>query len=641
MELDLDLPLALRKITEDVDVADALAGNRLLCFMFPRRAIRNVVGVASRFYDLAMSSDAPRTHDIMFTAHVMRVLATPGLVTRTVERAFVDDGDAHVIAFYILLCSGEVAGQPAYNSANFALDSAAVLSANSVALGRAQAPQPAAAGGEQHQRPVKKMRGPKPANNDGLVKAYELVHRPTIPVDHIRLWEPFNTRVTAWGELLVDEDDLRRAMKHSFACRLAELGRPVVGDGALGRAAGDVVHQGAAAAAEADSSTDEADSPPVPPAANADTNYTVTFTLETGAPISMSVVLSEYLQVTHPLTECFVRPSLRTDQKLFANEPNLWELASPRVDLPCLSSRYLAHTIMYDSFALYAASVRARRDFLEANSKGDLSMLSSFFADRAAERDADPAAAARLTFDILTRPDGRLPKATAETMAQFVDMLNRNDRRLPPGSDVPVVKYKNLSYSGNYAVHLLEQFELSGTFHFHVEQFITMLVLDGVLYRPAHEDDEDDQSNVGMCANLLNYGPPGVGKSNASLFFLNVYKFSYVTNTYSSLRSIYSNLPCSDFLNCKASYNDEAPAWIPESGGKRAPQVREGVTQPALPDARVRAGAGHDCTFKGAPVQRQNGGRAPGARRLQGRPPHCHVQRRRAARPHGTSAAFL
>lgn len=66
-----------------------------------------------------------------------------------------------------------------------------------------------------------------------------------------------------------------------------------------------------------------------------------------------------------------------------------------------------------------------------------------------------------------------------------------------------------------------------------------------------------------------------MGKSNASLFFLHVYKFSYVTNTYSSLRSIYSNLPCSDFLNFKASYNDEAPAWIPESGGKRAPQERD------------------------------------------------------------------
>jgi len=99
--------------------------------------------------------------------------------------------------------------------------------------------------------------------------------------------------------------------------------------------------------------------------------------------------------------------------------------------------------------------------------------------------------------------------------------------------------------------------------------------LDGVLQRPRHEDDDEDQSNVGMCANLLNYGPPGVGKSNASLFFLSAHTSTYVPNTYSSLRSIYSNLLCADFLNCKASYNDEAPAWIPESSGKRAPQERD------------------------------------------------------------------
>jgi len=69
-----------------------------------------------------------------------------------------------------------------------------------------------------------------------------------------------------------------------------------------------------------------------------------------------------------------------------------------------------------------------------------------------------------------------------------------------------------------------------------------------------------------------------VGKSNASQFFLAAYKFSYITNTYSSMRSIYSNLPCDDFLNKKASYNDEAPAWIPEAGCKRgAPQEKEQI----------------------------------------------------------------
>jgi len=111
-------------------------------------------------------------------------------------------------------------------------------------------------------------------------------------------------------------------------------------------------------------------------------------------------------------------------------------------------------------------------------------------------------------FDVLTRPDGRLPKATGETMSQLVDILNKDEMlALPRGTGKSVIQYKNLTYSGNYALYLLDQFEQCGTYHFHVEQFITMLVLDGVLYRPRHEDDDDDDhSNVGMCANLLNYG---------------------------------------------------------------------------------------------------------------------------------------
>jgi hypothetical protein len=226
---------------------------------------------------------------------------------------------------------------------------------------------------------------------------------------------------------------------------------------------------------------------------------THTFVFDDGTTATVPGSLDESLQVTHPVTAEFARPSVCTDRVLRVADTGLpaavrrdvWELTAPAVDLPNLSQRYLAHTALYDTYALYSQSVRATRDALEANPKGDLATLSSFFAERPELRDADKVAAARLTFDVLTRPDGRLPKATSETMAVFVDALAKSDQHLPLGSGTAVRVYNNLTYSGNYAMHVLEQFETIGTFNFHVEQFVTMLVLDGVLQRPRHEDDDE------------------------------------------------------------------------------------------------------------------------------------------------------
>ena len=286
--------------------------------------------------------------------------------------------------------------------------------------------------------------------------------------------------------------------------------------------------------------------------------------------------LSALLSLTHAVTSNFLPSSARGEGRLLAaGAPGVYELLRPLVDLPHLDERFLASSAVYDHFRAFADRQRSQRDALEANPKGDLPMLSAFFALNPALRDEDRAASARLSFDIMTRKDGKLPKSWLETMRFFVDLLDKNGGKLPRGSMAPVVRYRNLSYAGNYTAFLLKQFEQMGTFHFHVEQFVTMLVLDGVAHRPRSDDDDDDQTNVGMCANLLNYGPPGVGKSNASLFFLAAYAFTYVSNTYSSQRSIYSNLLCSDFLNFKASYNDEAPAWIPEQSAKSAPQERD------------------------------------------------------------------
>jgi hypothetical protein len=582
------LPLAIRPLAADVDLAAAVRDMRLLCFAFPRRALRRVVGAATRFFDFSLTSDTRHTYDIMFTALMMKAFKTRDLARHNVERAFVDDSDVNAVCFYLLL--KPKADQVDYNVSVFVEDVDQVLKANAEALSPGRAPAHeegfgaqgggGAHGGGRSFKKAKLSKGTPP----GLLQAYVLINRPTIPVDHIRAQAPFDARVTAWGELVATRDDLRRALTHVASARLGELGLKVravsrTDPGGAQEDDGDNVPAGraAGAAATGDSDTDDQTDPNQGAAANDEDS--LTFHFEGGAPSQrLSLSLLEMLQVTHPLTERFVRESVREDRVLRAGEPDLWELEEPSVDLPYLDERYLASSRLYDDFTLYAAGVRGQADALEANPRGDLATLSSFFAERAAQRDADPRSAARLVYDVLTRPEGRLPKSISEMMRGFIFMLDKNSQQLPAGSGVNVVTYKNLSYSGNYAIYTLEQMEKIGTFHFHVEQFIAMLTLDGVNFRPRQEEGDEDASNMGMCANVINYGPPGVGKSNAYLFYLYALASAFVTNTYSSLRAMYSNLLCDDFLDCRASYNDEAPAWIPESSASKAtPQEREQI----------------------------------------------------------------
>lgn len=595
MNPEVVLPITLKPITQDVDLTAHIDNQRVLTFLFPRRVLRNIVGAATRFYDFSHNPSPQHTHDVMFTAFFMKLLQVPSLLERFVQSAYIDDGNPHVVSFiFVLKERRRGSPEPALSAALFVKEVESLLREHGLALGKKsgageEADDEGGGGGGRGRGGRGGGRGGRGGgkrkrtdSTPGLCSAYLLIRRPTIPVDHIKQTHPFAENVLAWGELLANTDDLDAALIHVFCSRLAELGHVMAGPPDFDARAAPAAFAGGPSAA--------ASSPPLDGAEGSDTSEGeeedggATFRTRTREPLfryqdgsseRLNITLESFVQPTHPLVARFMRDEVRLHKYLPAGAQDLWEVAVPQVDLVQLHVRYLAHTQLYDTFTLYAQRLRGRRDELEANPKGDLCTLSSFFSENPAARLSDPVAAARLSFDVLTRPDGRLPKATAETMAMFVDMLQKNHQKLPPGSGQPVVLYNNLTYSGNYALHVLEQFEQCGTFYFHVEQFITMMVLDGVLYRPAHEDDDDDQSNVGMCANLLNYGPPGVGKSNASLFFLSAYRYSYLTNTYSSLRSIYSNLPCSDFLNAKASYNDEAPAWIPESGGKRAPQERD------------------------------------------------------------------
>jgi len=494
-----NLPLSLKPVTSSVDVAAHIDEGRMVTLVFPRRVLRRVVGAAARLRDFQLHQTARHTNDVMFAAFVLKAFQMPGFVERFVHRAFVDDADPHVIAFHVLIKNG---GDTPLTVLAFATEARRMLAEHALVLNR----QP----DEEEEEETPAAQGQARAKRRRVVQvappivaaAYVLVSRPIIPVHRIAMEPPFSVSPLAWATLLASEADLKRAMVHAFAARLAELGEEV---SAAGPSGGPFVRAGAASAMDtAGLESDDTDSEGGDE--NNDGNGVVRFALADGSHVLLKTELEEFLKPNHELTRRFVRPVILTDKAIPAGASLLWELAAPLVDLPHLSSRYLAHSDLYDAFSSFSDEVNQRKDALEVNPMGDMALLSAFFAEHGGARDGDRESAARLAFDTMTRTNGRLPKAVAEMMGAFVDALKKSDGYLPAGTGREVVQYRNLSYAGNYALHVLGMFEQMGTFHFHVEQFVTMLVLDGVHYRPRHEDDDDDQTNVGMCANLLNYG---------------------------------------------------------------------------------------------------------------------------------------
>jgi len=382
---NVDLPLVLARLKEDVNLSEAVEAKRVAVFLFPKSVLRRVVGAAARFYDLTFSPDASRTRDLVLAAFFMRALQLPGLVARTVERAFVDDSHDHVIRFFLLLRPKALGSDEFYNVHSFVAEvKKEMLEANKRAVEGSAPPQQTANGA----RSYKRQRTAAPA----MKSAYMLLSRPTVPVDVIRTWSPFSDRPTAWGELITCDDDLRRSVESAVLRRLVDLGHKVTN---VSRSA-DAGDPNASPSISGDE--EPAALPPADAHGGGEARWVSVFTLSGAAGgVVHDVSLEAYFCLgSHPLVERFLRPQMKAQLEalrgedddadseaaprserfpvtLEKGEDNLWELVVPEVDLPHLTERYLAHTDLYDSFALFAQRVRAKQDALMANAKVCLS----------------------------------------------------------------------------------------------------------------------------------------------------------------------------------------------------------------------------------------------------------------------------
>lgn len=197
-------------------------------------------------------------------------------------------------------------------------------------------------------------------------------------------------------------------------------------------------------------------------------------------------------------------------------------------------------------------------------------------------------------WDVTTRGE-KIPKSINNFFDFFTGLLGKNNDHLPPTTNTPdmgypVVKYNNLSYSGNFLLYRTAQFEDMGTFNFHVEQFIIFMIAEGVCFREKSNDEDDQESGQGMCANGLAYGPPGIGKSKCHELPLSVFRHTFEKNTYSSAKADFGEQECADSFNNVAKYNDEAPALIAEGDSpKMMPEQQEKISQlkEALSDGKL------------------------------------------------------
>jgi len=585
-----------------------------LHFFVPFSLLKRIQGAAVRFYSLRLDNNIHRTHDLMLYSFMLRLLKYDSRFktvagTCTIQEcayglffnlSFKENSGVNTETFFSVLAR-QLLNKNSADAGVMAVDP--VVSEEEQAAGAAG---PSATGNvTANANKRKRGGGGRPASKvdveriELLQEAHTLVHRPDVPVHRIAEHALF-PKTLGWGALIFNEEELQEIIIDSYLCRYKDFGCTIKKFKVVSLADN---NNTAASAPPPPSAPAPA---PAPAAAHGDfsdvesdeespasvSGHPVGTT--TAAPAAAGAHEQNHLRIHYEFQgETFtVHKPLQFDKFLSKDgirgvlselhidlNPTILKITKPEVDIPFLAHRYLAPSGLYNQFQMFSEDLVASKDALLANPNGELNNLSAFFSKFPDSR-KDKVSAARLIYDLATRPNGRLPKSWAENMQHFIQLLDVHGQRLPITCTEPLRKYRNISYAGNYILRTLAHFESVGTFNFHCEQLVVMMTLDGVCFRPNHDEDENGEGfGNSMCGNLLAYGPPGVGKSTASLFFLSAHKDSYITNTYSSLRSIYSNLACSDFLNCRAQYNDEAPAWIPESNPKnQAPGEREQIS---------------------------------------------------------------
>jgi hypothetical protein len=590
--------ISLLPLDSDVDLSAACETDRVFVFPFPRHVVDHLADTAFRFGQISLQPDQTHMYALVTSVFVANLFACKGFVD-ILEAAYVDVSQRSAVVFYLLLKEGkslndvEISAQHLCfgNSVALQLDEdlpqqTATASANPASKKAAKRPRATSGSTSEHAAQLRQAR-------------VELL-RSQVPAYHLALLPPF-LRISNWGRLLTDSADLEFAVVQYVLSFVAAAGHKVIGFRVVEAQAQQPQQQAVVGLAQPVDSEDgmdvslsdaeDGEDAPVQPqqqqavaqpsnvagrrvvlryVRSEDVSPHFDFDDSDVREVEFSPALSQVFSACN--TNDFIKDLLRSEHG--GPERLTWgtfsKLETPSADLPMLLHRcLLEQTDLYSEYFNFASRARyEERNSHIANRTGDFALLDGFFAQKNITTPEERQNAARLAFDMSVRRNGFVPKAWQDNIRVFLDYIKSNDGKIPSWSRDTVVQYRNLSYSGNYVVSMLDLFEQLGTYNFHVEQFMIYVQASSVMKRP--KKNVGDQQ-PGMAIHMLNFGPPGVGKSNATELFLDILNTFCKRNSYSSLRSMYTNLPSSDYANGKLVVHDEAPPWVTDLS-----QVRNG-----------------------------------------------------------------
>ena len=597
--------LDLEQLSHTLNLTTAHQNNRLISIVIPKSVFNHSTGLSTRLFNIKLQSCPIKLRDVMYYSLYVGLFSSTDIIRNQVESVYLDDSSPLSLNFILLLNSTS-------DTPRFYSEVISYCNESLKTLGyRVPDEDGAAAGPADRTDPIrppaaKRAKKGKINVSHELRRAHALINLSDVPVYTVAGSALFASDISAWGRLIGGAQELLDCTVNYVTNRLAEQGHYVEGipqasipqggnpppparEGG-GEAANGMEEDVTSEATDAGDVADTAGNLQVvrqggpvplpmpvvvrPPAAqNRTAIYGFAFgpgDTETGREVECSPLA--LLSVTHPINrECLTAISYADNEVILQPNQRVFRMKRPDADLTYLAERYISPDKIFTKFQLFSSEFRFQNEKSgQANPTGDLEIAAIFFATKPELRSPDNLrAASTLIFDIMSRSDGRLPRSIIDSFSRLHIHLGLNNSYLSVlrddgartiGTNTNVIRFKNLSYSGNYLLYLMKMFEHSGSFYFHIEQLYILLALDSVCFRKM-----EGSSVVGMANHLICYGPPGVGKSMAMTIFIDAMSKTLKANSYSSTRSIYSDLHSSDQLDNRAVIHDECPAFIVET----------------------------------------------------------------------------
>ena len=556
----------------------------------PRRVIRHAAGTAVRLFDIVLSEDPSHAKDVVYYGMLLKFLAGCAQVPNRVHAAYViNDPESPVITLLIVLkCNLEhFAAGLLREAENNCSDVPGVEPPEPVdneeggggrggggrgAGGRSGGGRGAGGRGAGAKR---KRYSPLDPDYQEWKWAHDQMGSDHVPVFEIAKSPKFKQRPLGWGSLVHGEEELS---EYGLAYTLSRLKEenPTMAKVCIMTQRPPQEPQKQAD----DDDDDEYLCPADNVAALPKCSFIWDVTLYDGTKLELKVHPDKLFSPQHTVDGLRGIHSRLPAGMYLIPSPHVSKLTTPNVHLPDLASCFIPPSSLFEPFQSFCQRMEYEHaDRNEVNQPG-LPALASLYFDAHPDALTNKSDAAGLVFDVMSRPSGNVPTAVKDLFSVFHACLAENQDYLAPvvngvrqpGTGEPIVRYSNLSFSANYVLYILRNMESNGTFYFHIEQILLMMVLDTTGYRSRCGADLENQ-----CAHLINFGPPGIGKSEAGRILVEALSPIVKATSYASAKSHFAQLRSADQLDHKASVYDEAPEWIVNTASRPPPAQLEQV----------------------------------------------------------------